>query len=369
LGHFIFARPLNPDVAQSGGLRTKAQVLQAFTDKGIEAPSGVRALFWEFHSMAGATSEHRAGRRSRVIAVGGAKGGVGKSILAANLGVYLAARGFRTVVVDLDLGAANLHLYLGVWALRHRINDFLDKKFDNLADIAVSTEYDLRLIGGGSSRLGSANLPYARKLKLMRAIKKLDADYIILDLGGDTSYNILDFYLLADDGLVITTCDPAAYLDAYTFIKMALYRRLARLFGAESEFRKLKDPALIALIADFMECDQTDKPRKISDLLNSVRERAPRRLQLVQTAVEQFRPRLVVNMASHPEEAWEVVRRMQKVSRRILSVDVQLAGTIMPDPRIARSAHDLKPEVHLSPYGPLARSIRQILKNQASDTH
>jgi flagellar biosynthesis protein FlhG len=319
--------------------------------------------------MAGTTLQQRAGRQGRVIAVGGAKGGVGKSVLAANLGVYLAARGFRTVVIDLDLGAANLHLYLGVWALKHRINDFLDKKVDNLADIAVPTEYDLRLIGGGSSHLGSANLPFARKLKLMRAIKKLDADFVILDLGGDTSFNILDFYLLADDGLVMTTCDPAAYLDAYTFIKMALYRRLVRLFGPESNFRRFKDPTLMTIIGDFMECDQTDKPRKISDLLNTVRERVPQRHYLMETAVEQFKPRLVVNMAGNPEEAREVVQRMQKVSRRILSVDVQLAGTIMPDPRIARSAHDLKPEVHLNPYGPLARSIRQILKKQAPKTN
>jgi flagellar biosynthesis protein FlhG len=314
--------------------------------------------------MAETTSQRRAAKQGRLIAVGGAKGGVGKSVLAANLGVYLATRGFRTVVIDLDLGAANLHLYLGVWALKHRINDFLDKKVDSLAEIAVTTEYDLRLIGGGSSRLGSANLPFARKLKLMRAIKKLDADYVILDLGGDTSFNILDFYLLADDGLVMTTCDPAAYLDAYTFIKMALYRRLIRLFGPESNFRRFKDRTLATLIKEFVELDQTEKPRQIEDLLSMAKDRVPQRHYLVEAAVEQFKPRLVVNMAGQSEEAWEMVRRMQKVSRRILSVDVQLAGTIMPDPRIARSAHDLKPEVHLNPYGPLARSIRQILKEQ-----
>jgi flagellar biosynthesis protein FlhG len=335
---------------------------------GAEALSGFCGTVLGY-SMAGATLQQQAERKGRVIAVGGAKGGVGKSVLAANLGVYLATRGFRTVVVDLDLGAANLHLYLGVWALKHRINDFLDKRFDKLEDIAVHTEYDVRLVGGGSSRLGSANLPFARKLKLIRAIKQLDADYVILDLGGDTSFNILDFYLAADDGLVITTCDPAAYLDAYTFIKMALYRRLVRLFGPESDLRKSKDPALMAVIEDFVESDQTEKPRKISDLLNTVREKVPQRLHLVEAAVAQFCPRLVLNMAGLPEEASEVVRRMQKVSRHILSVDLQLAGTIMSDPHIARSAHDLKPAVHLNPYGPLARSIRQILKNQASDPH
>jgi len=311
--------------------------------------------------MAALKIQNRAAGPGRVIAVGGAKGGVGKSILAANLGVYLASRGHRTVVIDLDLGAANLHLYLGVWALKHRINDYLDKQVDDLADIDVPTEYGLRLIGGGSSRLGSANLPFARKLKLMRAIKKLDADYVILDLGGDTSFNILDFFLLADYGLVMTTCDPAAYLDAYTFIKMALYRRLVRLFGPESIYRKFKDPALTGLIRDFVEPDQTESPQKISDLLNRISAHVPQRLYLVEAAIQQFQPHLVVNMADNQEEVQALVTRMQSVSQRILSIQVQLGGTIPTDPGIARSAHDLKPEVDLRPYGILSRSIRQIL--------
>ncbi len=311
--------------------------------------------------MAGLTVHSRAAEPGRVIAVGGAKGGVGKSILAANLGVYLASKGHRTVVIDLDLGAANLHLYLGVWALKHRINDYLDRQVDDLAAIAVPTEYGLQLIGGGSSRLGSANLPFARKLKLMRAIKKIDADYVILDLGGDTSFNILDFFLLADYGLVMTTCDPAAYLDAYTFIKMALYRRLVRLFGSESSYRKFKDPALTALIRDFVEPDQTESPQKISDLLDRIRAHVPHRHYLVEAAIQQFRPHLVVNMADNQEEVRTLVKRMQKVSQRVLSIQLQLGGTIPTDPSIARSAHDLKPEVDLSPFGLLSRSIRHIL--------
>jgi flagellar biosynthesis protein FlhG len=311
--------------------------------------------------MAGLTLQNRAAGPGRVIAVGGAKGGVGKSILAANLGVFLASKGQRTVVIDLDLGAANLHLYLGVWALKHRINDYLDRQVDDLAGIAVSTEYGPKLIGGGSSRLGSANLPFARKLKLMRAIKKIDADYIILDLGGDTSYNILDFFLLADYGLVMTTCDPAAYLDAYTFIKMALYRRLVRLFGPESIYRKFRDPGVSTLIRDFVEPDQTERPRKISDLLNSISAQAPHRRYLVEAAIQQFQPHLVVNMADNQDEVQALVTRMQKVSQRILSVEIRLAGTIPTDLRIAQSAHDLKPEVDLNPYGLLSRAIRHIL--------
>ena len=108
----------------------------------------------------------------------------------------------------------------------------------------LNTKYGPLLIGGNSSQLGNANINFMRKLKLMKAIKNLDADFIIIDLGGDTSYNIIDFFLLADHGIVMTTCDPASYLDAYNFIKTALYRKLNRLFGPESKYKAQKDQAL-----------------------------------------------------------------------------------------------------------------------------
>ena len=302
-----------------------------------------------------------------IIAIGGAKGGVGKSLLAANLGVYLAAQGHRTVVVDLDLGAANLHLYLGVWALRHRINDYLDKKVADLDSIAVKTEYGPEVIGGGSSRLGSANLPYTRKLKLMRAIRRIDAEYIVLDLGGDTSYNILDFFLLSDIGLVLTTCDPAAYLDAYTFIKMALYRRLARLFGAESNYYKFKDDQLQAIIKAFVSPNGSIVPRYIPDLFDQISRHAPQGLKLVQQAVTQFKPKLIVNMVQNTKEVRDLIQRMQMVSLKILSLPIDCVGTMASDPDIAKSAHDLKPEVARHPDGAMTDCISEMVERLSMD--
>lgn len=299
--------------------------------------------------------------RRKIFAVGGAKGGVGKSLMAANLGVYLANQGHRTLIIDLDLGAANLHLYLGHWALGHHLNDFLDKKVEALESITVTTDYGPQIIGGNSSRLGSANLPFARKLKLMRAIRKIDAEYVILDLGGDTSYNILDFFLLADCGLVMTTCDPAAYLDAYTFIKMALYRRLARLFGAESAYRKFKDEDLQAVIQSFVSRNGSDSTRYITDLLEQISKYAPKRKYLVEEAISAFKPNLVVNMVENEDEAQALVHRMKAVSERMLSIHIDCVGTIPADRGIAQSAHDLKPAVALDPKGIMAECIRTML--------
>ncbi len=312
--------------------------------------------------MTGSAKDVKAGGKRRIIAVGGAKGGVGKSLVAANIGVYLAERGKKTMLIDLDLGAANLHLYLGVWGLNARIDDYLEKKVSDLADIALPTEYGPMLIGGGSSRLGAANLPFARKLKLMRAIRKIDADYIIIDLGGSTNYNILDFFLLADAGLVMTTCDPAAYLDAYTFIKMALYRRLTRLFGNESKFRKFKDEALLAVIKAFVSPNGDAEPRLISDLLRQIETQTPQRSYLVKQAIAEFHPHLVVNMSENKDEVDSLVKRIRKVSQRILNIPIACAGSIPWDRLVAKSAHDLKPEVALHPNGEMARRIAQILR-------
>ena len=313
--------------------------------------------------MTATVSDKPSGGKRRIIAVGGAKGGVGKSLVAANMGVYLAGLGKRTVLIDLDLGAANLHLYLGIWGLAHRIDDYLDKKVTDLSSIAIPTEYGPTLIGGGSNRLGAANLPFARKLKLMRAIRKLDADYVILDLGGSTSFNILDFFLLADAGLVMTTCDPAAYLDAYTFIKLGLYRRLLRLFGAESIYRKFKDEEMQAIIKTFVSPNGSNDARYISDLLTQIERQAPQRSYLVKETIDGFKPHLVVNMSESKEEVDNLIKRMQQVSQRMLNITIDFAGSIPSDRLVAKSAHDLKPEVALHPNGELARRIAQIIRH------
>jgi len=300
-------------------------------------------------------------RESRIIAVGGAKGGIGKSMFATNLGIYLSSLGKRTVFVDLDLGGPNLHLYLGEWFLKYNINDYLSKNVPSISDIMVSTKYGPDLVGGGSSQLGSANIHFSRKLKLLRAIKQIDADYIIIDLGADTSYNIIDFFLAADHSIVLTTCDPASYLDAYNLIKVALFRKLNRIFGPESELRKHKDPDLLLLIKEATMPGNGNKGKVIGDLIKRVKNQLPKGLPLIEHVLETFRPGLVVNMISENDNVSEVVNRVQDVSQKILTVAVDYLGSIDYQSDIKRSAQDLVPVLSRDPKGNLSECIRDIL--------
>ncbi|MFH0880731.1 MAG: P-loop NTPase, partial [Lentisphaerota bacterium] len=122
---------------------------------------------------------------TRILAVGGGKGGVGKSFVTAGLATSLAERGQETTLIDLDLGAANLHTVFGIKTASRGIGDFIYAPTSgNLADYSVETSMPkLRLISGNGFIPGIANLTYAQKIRILKAISRLNCDYVILDLG------------------------------------------------------------------------------------------------------------------------------------------------------------------------------------------
>src|SRR5216684_1690974 len=113
--------------------------------------------------------------------VGGGKGGIGKSVATANMGVALAQKGKSVILVDADLGGANLHIYFGIKHPPQSLGDFLKGRSQSLEEVAIPTGVPgLRLISGASEILGMANPAYAQKLKLISHIKNLNADYILV---------------------------------------------------------------------------------------------------------------------------------------------------------------------------------------------
>ncbi len=163
----------------------------------------------------------------RIVAVGGGKGGIGKSLISANLGIELARRGQSVVLLDLDLGGANLHTCLGVDHPEATLSDFVQRRVEGLEEIAIPAGVQgLRLISGALDALGAANPMHQQKLRLMRAVHELDADVAILDLGAGSHFNVLDFFLLADNGIVTLVPEPTSVENAYRFLKAALFRRL-----------------------------------------------------------------------------------------------------------------------------------------------
>jgi len=290
----------------------------------------------------------------KIIAVGGAKGGVGKSMFAANLAVGLALLGQKVVLADLDLGGADVHLYSGVKSLVKTWNDFLDKKVDSIKDILTPTAFEgLSLIGGDSSRLGSANLPFSQKLKIVRHLKELETDFLVVDLGGDTTYNGLDFFLLADQKIVVSGTEPASVLDSYTFVKVVFNRLLERFFSEHKSLKTLAEQIRDGSL-------EKSKDYSLDFIYQQVRIRDPKALVKLKQQFDQFRLSIVLNMTESNQDL-RIAETMQKLVKDKCFIDIGILGTIPFDKAVRKAARGFTPIVVENPKCQASRNIHQML--------
>ncbi len=271
-----------------------------------------------------------------IIAVGGAKGGVGKSLLSANIAVGLGLLGQRVVIADLDFGGADLHLYLGVRSLSRDWNDFMGGRAKTLDEIISSTPFDgVRLIGGDSSKLGSPNIRYSQKLKIIRQLKALECDYVILDLGGDSSVNVLDFFLLADQKIVVTGVEPASILDTYNFVKVAFLRLLERYITAYKSIRHIS--------SRIHERNRDEKGGfELDSILKEIGSIDPAYAIQLKQKIEQFSVSIVVNMAEKRKDR-HIAGSMQDLLKRKCSIELGSLGCIPFDKSVRKASRSLTP--------------------------
>ena len=135
---------------------------------------------------------------------------------------------------DLDIGGADIHILFGLMNPPLTLTDCLNRRVERLEDIAqtLPVHSGLTLIPGSGDTLGTANMPYANKKQLIRHLKNLQSEVVIVDIGAGTSYHALDFFLIADHHVTVATPDPTSVLDLYRFIKLAAICRVLSSFLA-----------------------------------------------------------------------------------------------------------------------------------------
>ncbi len=213
---------------------------------------------------------------------------MGKSIFSVALGTLLADAGHSVILADLDLGAANIHACLGILKKTATIADFIQKKAASLEDILIDTSRsNLKLISGADFMPGMANPAYWMKLKIMRHIRSLPADIVILDLGAGVHFNTLDFFGVADRGIVVTSPEPGAVMNAYGFIKGALFRKLQSIFRKHSEINSLVESESIK--------SEGENRLTLEQFAEEVKRIDPELYPLINEVEQSFNPALVVN--------------------------------------------------------------------------
>lgn len=155
-----------------------------------------------------------------VFSVTSGKGGVGKTNIAVNLAVCLAQAGKRVVLLDADLGLANVDVLLGLTPPRNFFHLFHDGA--RLEDILFATPYGFSILPASSGMSEMLALSTGQKLELLEAVDALEdqIDYLIVDTGAGISDNVLYFNLAAQERLVILTPEPTSLTDAYALIKV-----------------------------------------------------------------------------------------------------------------------------------------------------
>jgi flagellar biosynthesis protein FlhG len=290
---------LELDQDQAHGLRKLARKKQEIAEP--EEPATQRRVL---------PSENVAtGVRTRIVTVTSGKGGVGKSSVSVNMALAIARTGKKVLLLDADLGLANINVMLGVipkYNLYHVV-----KGTKNLNEIIIKTPEGLDLIAGASGYSILANLNITEREKLIHEFENLPVyDLMIIDTGAGVGANVIGFTLPADEIIVVTTPEPTAITDAYGIIKSIVLQ-------------------------------SSDKNIK-----------------------------LLVNRVSSSLEARKVLERVVNISNQFLNVKVDSAGYIFEDEYVSKSIRQQKPFVLEYPKSKASACIQLIagkLINQKID--
>ena len=290
----------------------------------------------------------------QIIAVGGGKGGVGKSSISSGLAIAIAQAGHTTTIIDLDLGGANLHTLFGLKTTDRGIGDFIyNPKSRNLADYAIDTDVKgLKLISGNGFIPGIANLEHSRKLRVLRALRKLDSEFVILDLGAGTSYNVIDFFSMTQSGVVITLPEPTAILNAYEFLKNVVYRILTQRFK--------RGTPVFNIINDFKRSDSTPKS-EMEGLIDEVAKTDLNAANEIKKICHEFRPALILNMCRGKSAG--LGNSLGDICSNYLNVKLSYLGAVSYDDEVRESNVNMKPFLISSPDAECSRSLRVIAEH------
>lgn len=275
--------------------------------------------------------------KSIIISIGGGKGGVGKSTITANIGAILSSKGFRVGFIDADLGGANLHLCLGVKRPSVGLQDFLSGKCQNLVQATIPTIIPHSwLISGASDVLELANPNFAQKQKIINQLKKLQSDFVLVDLGAGSDSHVTDFFTAFPYGIVVIDGLPTSIENAYGFLKNGTLRGLSRLFPAKSELQNY-----IKTLTD----SRSGKVfPTIEELLRGLNSEFPTETGIMRDWLRTKKVFLILNMVRSNEDI-QVGQKFAEIVKKYLSLSVYYVGYVIQSPDIRRSIKEMKPIV------------------------
>jgi len=287
----------------------------------------------------------------RVVAIAGGKGGVGKSLVAANVGIFLSTLGKRVVLVDAAFGAPNLHLFAGVPRPQRSLSEALEANGPTLSEIAIPTYVPgVKLVGGVYDPPWVAEPGAARVQLIAEQIRQLSADWVIIDLAPGVTSPTLDLFLEADIGVLVGVPDPTSIELMHRFVRAAFLRRLDKLGLGHLAQGPSRDP----------KDHEGGAPSALDVYLEAVHDSAPE-LPELRTAILGFAPHLVINSARSKSDM-ELGRAVASASRRRLGVPIRYLGHLEYDEAVWASTRRRRPLLIEHPETRIAKCFERIAR-------
>lgn len=282
-----------------------------------------------------------------VWALAGGKGGVGRSLLTANLGIQLARGGHRVVVIDLDLQGGNLPGFLGFPRIDRGLDHFASNPEARLRDLAVDTSIShLRLIGGLQRGLPPAN-PVDLVQRIGAQIPDLASEFVILDCGSGRAAGTLAAFALATHGIVASTPEPAALESACLFAEAYMRSCLERALAEDTR----------NALSELLRADGIDPLRvPFRALMTRLGALDAYALKTVASLVRRTRLELLLNMV-RDEDDEEAGAALVTSFRKCFGLDLPTAGMVEYDPSVLQSIHKRRPLSQQFPNTPATKGI------------
>lgn len=291
-------------------------------------------------------------KEGKIWAIGGGKGGTGKSFITSSIGTYLAGKGNKVVLIDVDIGGANLHTILGIKRPRKSLTDFFETKLP-LYQLTVKTGIeDMYLITGDIHSLSSDNIKFFQKLRLFRHIMKLNTQYALIDLGSGSHTNTIDTFLIADKMIAVVEPEILSIENMYHFIKNALFRKVKVSLRAHG-FREIVDHMWMSR--------KRYKIKNLKDLIDSLKGFSYIE-DILNEELSDFTIYLILNKVRTGQDIL-VGSSIKSIFMKYLGIECQFVGYIEHDDSVWRSMRRRQPFMLNYASSPCTKEIETSTEN------
>lgn len=301
-----------------------------------------------------------------IVAVGGGKGGVGKSLVSANLAVRLAATGKKVLAIDLDVGGANLHSYFGINIPKYNLADAVITRSRALSEVIAPTSISgVSLIAGGREEaLGGIGAVSDQVVSsvfdlVLSAREQNLADFVILDLGAGAHRYTIDFFSLAHAGVVAALPEPTSIENAYMFLKSMLFAFTERI-GARANMRESAEKVR-ATLACQMPLVAGQRAPSYLDKINLLMREEPQFVSQLLAAISGRTLGIIVNQIRCQKDI-DVGRSMETIAERYFGFNARSLGYLNYDDAAWKSLRNRRLLVLDFPHSLLSRRFSEMAR-------